>query len=44
MEADGILQPNPADFVYHYADPGCREWKELVDPCHAQTELVKHSL
>jgi len=40
LEADGIVQPQPQDFVYAYADT-CREKVTIEDPCDTQTELVR---
>lgn len=39
LEADGIVQPQPQDFVYAYSG-SCRERVSIEDPCDTQTELV----
>lgn len=39
LEADGVVQPQPQDFVYAYSG-SCRERVSIEDPCDTQTELV----
>ena len=40
MDADGVVQPNPQDFTYFYAEPECREIVVYEDLCQYQPQLV----
>ena len=41
MDADGVVQPNPQDFTYFYAEPECREIVVYEDLCQYQPQLVR---